>query len=160
MSQHLALIDSLRREVIRLREREERRKLVSEALNPRELRDMLEEHAEIVYRAVSTRPTVDEKYRTLVRLCDAKRSYEVPPEYSGVLNVEERRSWTPVDSEIARVLVATTIPDPGAVVLYADLVKRIDATVSTARPHIYRSLKVILRETPERGSIVNGIRLR
>lgn len=156
----IVLIDTLRREIIRLREKEERRKLLSEALEARELREMLEEHAEIVYQAVATRPTVDEKYRTLVRLCDSKRAYEVPPEYGGVLNIEERARWSPTDTEMARVLVASTVAEPGSSVFYADLVKRLEATTSMARPHIYRSLKRIMREIPERGCLVNGIRLR
>lgn len=166
-----AVIKVLREEIFRLRARNKERKnraermdLTEDALHGKEvqeLRRLLDVHQGIVYEALRTRPSVqNEKYKTLVALCDVKRSYEVPPEYSGILHIEKRDRWSPVDTEIARVLVSVTIADPMFRVLYVDLVSRIDNVVSIARPHIYRSLKAVLRDPPGRGGIVYGIRLR
>lgn len=139
--------------------------LIQEALygvSVMEMRDLLEERMNLVYEALRSRPDdgIRDKYRELAQLCAVKRSYEVPPEYSGILNVEQRRRWSPTDIEIARVLVAVTKIAPGTLLLYSDLVARIGATVTMARPHIYRSLKVILRSPPDRsGGVVVGVQL-
>ncbi len=146
------------------KERMERVDLLREALHGREseeLRSMVEKHSEMVYEAMRGQLRIlREKHLTLVQLCAAKRSYEVPPEFSGILNTERRWQWSPIDTEIARVLVASTIAEPGARVLYSDLVSRLDSIVTTARAHIYRSLKVVLRDTPGRSGLVYGLRFR
>jgi hypothetical protein len=155
-------LEILRSEVRRLRDLRAREAMLGQALRAKELRKMLEDHAEMVYEALRSKPESDlrEKYEALVRLCAVKRSYEVPPEYAGILNVEERSKWSPTNTEIARVMVAVTVAESGGCVLYADLVARIAVCVSTARSHIYRSLKVILRVTPTRGDVVRGLRLK
>lgn len=126
-----------------------------------ELRAMIEERANLVYEALRTRPNpYIEKYENLARLCAVKRTYEVPPEYSGILNIEKRIAWSPTDTEVARVLVSATIAEPLSSVAYSDLVSRLDSILPIARPHIYRSMKAILRVPPGRGGFVEGIRLR
>lgn len=120
-----------------------------------ELRDMIDERRDLIYSALR------EKYHTLVRLCDSKRSYEVPPEYSGLLAVENRMNWSPTDLEVSRVLVGATVRNLQSQVAYSDLVNRLDSIMSVSKPHIYRSLKVILRNPPSgRGETITGICLR
>lgn len=139
--------------------------LIDEALygeGAAELRDMLNEHEEMVYNAlrgfVAAYNEVRGKYEELMRLCDAKRSYGVPPEYSGVLRVEGRGMWSPTDTEVARVLVS--ISQPHGQVTYTQLVDRLDAVMSLSRAHIYRSLKVILRGETGRAVVITGLQLR
>lgn len=127
-----------------------------------EILEMLLEHSELIYEALRLCYRASQtKYRNLVSLCDAKRTYEVPPEYSGVINVYNRARWSPTDTEMARVIVACTVADPKETILYSDLVARLNCIVSVARPHIYRSLKtVLLYPAAERGGLIRGIRLR
>jgi hypothetical protein len=124
---------------------------------------MIIERADIVYEALRTRPqdqTLRKKYEKLVNLCDAKRSYEVPPEYSGILHIERRHKWSPTDLEVARVLVSSTVSCLDESVAYGDLVNRLYSIMLLEKPHLYRSLKVILRHCPGRGGRIEGIRLR
>jgi hypothetical protein len=170
MGDQLALIQKLHAEVLRLREKvatgkliSEQQEIVDEALHgddAMEIWDMLDEHMELIYEAQARRPDYSQKYKTLVQLCATKRHYEIPPEYSGIISMDNRISWSPTDIEVARVLVAATAAEPTSCVFYADLVKRLDEVLTLARPHIYRSLKMILRDPPGRGGLVNGIRLR
>lgn len=140
---------------------EQFRILLEEAFAYEDIRQqMLQDHQSMVYDALALSLRILQKeYITLIKLCDTKRSYGVPPEYSGILNVEKRGSWSPTDLEVARVLVSTT--NSGGQVQYSQLVDRLDSVIFTlSRAHIYRSLKVILRSKTGRGVVIEGISLK
>ncbi len=176
MNDPQGLTATLRRDLVRLYARFNERKrmierfdLTSRALygeEVQELNALIDEHADMVYEALRSRPNplapVVVKYQNLVQICSVKRTYEVPPEYSGILNVENRIWWSPTDTELARVLVSATVvsdsPEGGGVP-YVELVRRIGHITSMSRSHIYRSLKEVLRNPPERGGMVVGLRL-
>lgn len=116
---------------------------------------------------------VVQEFRTLKGLCDYKRSYAVPPEFCSLLNTEERFRWSPTDTEVARVFVSLLKPSSSAeevsygrattvkdAVSYAAVVERMHSVMLSkiSKPHIYRSLRVILRhdKIPERGGKLKG----
>lgn len=167
----------------------ERRELIQKALAGRgvsELREILNEREALVYECLRTRPPIErelvnrkeeaeklalelfdrykklqEEHASLVELCASKRAYLVPPEYCGLLNVDEMLRWSPAEYEMARVLVAATRPDLGETIVYAALVKRLNNVMTHVNvSQIYRSLKKILRNPVPIGGVISGFALR
>jgi hypothetical protein len=97
------------------------------------------------------------KYKLLLNYCDERKSATITPEYYGVLNVENKLSWSPTDYEVARILMSITIPSRDEEIAYTDLAEKLDQLTRQRKCHIYRSLKVILRK-PQKN--ISGLAFR